>query len=144
MSSISTITSFFKKFVSRFFFNFCGNTRIEAETLTELKKNSFVETSKLLAMCSSCWEQRLRIDLRQSLEAATATKMVWLIGLLTLPSNSPQHPCNQNDTHSKSANNLYRNRGPTANQSGSVIKISTQISKGKKLYIKNILWHPPE
>ena len=48
--------------------------------------------------------QRLRTDLGRSVGVTTAIQMVWLTGLLSEPSHSPQQPCDQKDTHLKFVN----------------------------------------
>ena len=48
--------------------------------------------------------QRLRTDLGRSVGVTTATQLVWLTGLGTQPSHSPQQPCNQRDMHLKIVN----------------------------------------
>ena len=43
--------------------------------------------------------QRLRTDFGRSIAVTTANQLVWLTGIPTQPSHSPQQPCNQKETH---------------------------------------------
>ena len=45
--------------------------------------------------------QRLRTDLGRSDGVTTVIQLVWLTGLRAQPSDSPQQPRNQKDTHLK-------------------------------------------
>ena len=50
--------------------------------------------------------QRMRNDLGRSVEVNTVTQPLWLTGLRTQPSHSPQQSCNKKDTHLKCVNKL--------------------------------------
>ena len=59
----------------------------------------------------------------RSVGITKAIQLVWLTGLRAQPSNSPQQPCNQKDTHLKFVNKPpYIDNKPTTTQSGEVIK----------------------
>ena len=81
----------------------------------------------------------MQADLGRSVWETTTTKLVLLTSLRT----QPQQPCNQRDTHFKICiKPVYRDRGPTANQSGGVVKIQHTNIKGDKKYVIQVLWHP--
>ena len=67
-------------------------------TPTEMSKGQIDNTNNAT---KSSIKQQLRTDLGRSVGVTTATKLVWLTGLLTQLSNFSQQPCNQKDLHLK-------------------------------------------
>ena len=65
---------------------------------TEMSKGQ-IDNTKTPPKCPIT--QRYRTDLGRSVAVTTATQLVWLTGLRTEPSHSPQQQCYQKDTHLK-------------------------------------------
>ena len=73
--------------------------------------------------------QRLQTDLGRLVWVTRTAQLVWLTGLRTQPSQSPQQPCYQKDTHLKFVNRpFYIDNRQTVTSSGELIKIDIQTA----------------